>query len=60
MDHALGFQTKMVLATQLKNAKAKAELIQELVLPDMVYVAHVSYQIAMINLKKPDISEIIF
>ena len=52
MDHALGFQTKMALVIQLKNAKAKAEPIQELVLPDMVYVAHVSYQIEMPNLKK--------
>ena len=42
MDHVLGFQTKMVLAIQLKNVKAKGELIQELVLLDMASVAHVS------------------
>ena len=45
MDHVLGFQTKMVLAIQLKNVKAKAELIPEVAQPDMVYVAHVSDQI---------------
>ena len=42
MDHVLGFQIKMVLAIQLKNVKAKGELIQELALLDMASVAHVS------------------
>ena len=42
MDHVLGFQTKMELVIQLKNVKAKGELIQELALLDMASVAHVS------------------
>ena len=52
MDHVLGFQTKMVLVIQLKNVKAKEELIQELALLDMASVAHVSKRIKNIKFPK--------